>query len=328
MVDVVALMKKLATKKLRKILLIEGEDERILKGAVMAVEKNICEPVLLGNQKIILKLSAKLGLDPSGISIIEYKGHPKLDDYARELAEIRKKKKLSIEEAKKLLENPNYFGALLLRLGEVDGAVGGCKYSTADWMRPVFQVVGSKEGISIVSGICFMSFKDKTFFFADTDFIIKPNKEELAQIAINSNDFVKGLGIKPKVALLSHSTKGSGEHPSLEFIRDALRIVKKKRPDIVIDGEMQFDAAINPKAAKKKCPDSPIKGEANVLVFPDIAVGNVLIHALMEFTDSELYGSFPVGLSKPVINGGRNFSAKEIYDSILACAAEANMKND
>lgn len=310
------MIEKKAKQNLKKILLIEGEDERVIKAAKLAAKGKVCIPVLLAN----------INSNSKGIETIDYKNHPELKTFAKELYELRKHKGMTIEKAKELLKNPNYFGALMLKLGKVDGAVGGCKFSTAEWMRPVFQIIGTKEGVKTVSAVCFFIVKDKVYFFSDTDFNIKPDNEQLAQIAINAADFVKGIGIKPKVALLSYSTKGSGEHESLQPIREALAIIKKKRADIIIDGELQFDAAINPDAAKKKYPGSAIKGDANVLIFPDITVGNVLIHALTQLTNYRFFGSFPVGLTKPIMNGGRSFDAKQILDVITACAMECNLE--
>lgn len=324
--DILKLIKEKAQEKKNKILLVEGEDPRIIEGASIAVKEGICNPALLGNKETVEKTAKENNLSLEGIEIIDYTNYPDIDKLAEQLAELRKHKGLTKEKAKELLKNPNYFGALLLKLDKVDGAVGGCKFSSAEWMRPVFQVVGTKKEVPIVSAISFFIIKDKVFFISDTDFNIKPDKDKLAQIAINAADFVKGLGIEPKVALLSYSTKGSGEHPSLTFIREALAIVKEKRPDMLIDGELQVDAAINSDAAKKKCPDSVLKGEANTLIFPDITVGNVLTHSLIQFTDYRFYGAFPVGLAKPIMNGGRSFTPKQVYDAITACAMECNLK--
>ena len=324
--DILNLIKEKAQQKTNKILLVEGEDGRVVKAASLAVEEGICDPVLLGNKDMIIKAAAKKGASLDSITIVDYLNHPKLDEYAEKLAEIRSHKGLTVEKAKELLKNPNYFGALMLKLGEVDGAVGGCKYSSADWMRPVFQIIGAKEKGKIISAICFFIIKDKTYFFADTDFNIKPDAKQLSQIALNAASFVKGLGIEPKVAFLSYSTKGSGEHESLTLIRDALEYTKLKDPNLIVDGEMQLDAAVNPDAAAKKCPDSVLKGDVNTMIFPDIAVGNVLIHGLSQWTDYRFFGSFPIGLAKSVMNGGRSFDAKQIYDIITGCAMQTNLK--
>ena len=324
--DILQLIKEKALEKKNKILLIEGEDDRLVKAAALAVEERVCDPILLGSKETIIKVAAKKGVDLNGISIIEYVNHPNLDQYVEKLVELRHHKGMTKDKARELLKNPNYFGALMLKLGECDGAIGGCDYSSAEWMRPVFQIIGARKGVSTVSAISFFVIGDKVYFFSDTDFNIKPDSKQLAQIAINAADFVKGLGIEPKVAYLSYSTKGSGEHPVLELIRDALEVVQKKRPDITIDGELQLDAAINPDAASRKCPDSVLKGEANTLIFPDITVGNVLIHGLVQWTDYQFFGAFPVGLNHPVMNGGRSFDAMQIYNLIAACAMQCNLR--
>lgn len=323
--DILKLIEKKAKAKSRKILLIEGEDDRLIEAASMAAKNKICKPTLLGNRKNIEKTAKEKNIDLNGVEILEYEAHPKLSEFAEKLYELRKHKGMTAPQAKELLKNPNYFGALMVKLGYYDGALGGCKYSTAEWMRPVFQIIGAKKSVPVVSAICFFIIKGKPYFFSDTDFNIVPDENQLAQIAINAADFVKGLGIEPKVSLLSYSTKGSGEHESLSLIRNALKLVKEKRKDIIIDGELQLDASINPDAARRKCPDSVLKGEANTLIFPNITVGNVLIHGLTQWTDYQFFGSFPIGLEKPVMNGGRSFNAKQIYDLITACAMECNL---
>jgi len=320
--DILKLMKDKAQEKVSKILLIEGDEDRVIKAAELAVKEKICQPVLLGKKEDIYKSASKCGAHLDGIAIQEFS--PTDEDVA-ELVKLREHKGMTAEIAKETLKDPNAYGALLLKQKKYDAALGGCKFSTAEWMRPVFQIVGKKEGVKTVSSVCFMVMKGRTIFYSDTDFIIKPDTETLAQIALNAAEFVKWVGVEPKLALLSYSTKGSGEHPSLQTIRDALEIVKKKNPDLIIDGEMQVDAAINPKAAEKKCPDSPLRGDANTLIFPDITVGNVLIHSLVQLTNYEFYGSFPVGLARPVVNGGRSMNPTEIYRLILGAAMEANM---
>ncbi|MBD3164140.1 hypothetical protein GF323_02995 [Candidatus Woesearchaeota archaeon] len=323
--DILSLIKEKALEKKNKILMVEGEDERVIQAAAMCVENKICDPVLLGSRDTIIKAAAKRASSLDGITVMEYADIPELEKYALELAEIRRHKGLTKEKAKELLKNPNYFAALMLKVGKVDGAVGGCKYSSAEWMRPVFQIIGTKKDVSLVSAICFYVIKDRVFFFSDTDFNIKPDAKQLAQIALNAASFVKGLGLVPKIAMLSYSTKGSGEHESLKLIRDALEFVQLKDKELIIDGEMQLDAAVNPDAALKKCPDSVLKGDANILIFPEITVGNVLIHGLTQWTDYQFFGSFPIGLSKPVMNGGRSFDSRQIYDIMTACAMQCNL---
>ena len=320
--DVEQKIVKIAKKRSVRILLVEGEDERVLSAAAISVREGTAAPVLLGNKQRIISMAARRNINLNGMDIIE---HIVLDDDIDSLALLRKEKGVTREKAAELLKDPNYFAALKLKRGKADGALGGCLYSTAQWMRPVFQVIGKADGVSIISAICFVKLEDRTLFFSDTDFVIQPTYQELAQIALNAADFVEKLGIIPKIGLLSYSTHGSGEHPSLDKIRSALDLVRKTRKDLVIDGEIQFDAATNPKSAQRKCPDSPLNGEANILIFPDITVGNVLIHALTQLTGFKMYGSFPVGLAKPVINGGRSWNDRQVADAITACAAEVNL---
>ena len=326
MIDAKNRLLDLAKKKLRKILLVEGEDERVIEAARLAKGRKVAEPLLLGSQKNIEKIAKKNKINVEGIEIIDYLRLKDFGYYVNQLVEIRKNKGMDKEEAKKLLKNPNYFGALYLKLGKVHGAVGGCRYSTAEWMRPVFQVIGKKDGVICVSGLFIFTIKNRMFVCSDSDFVIAPSAEELAQIAVNAAGFAKAFGLKPKVAFLSHSTKGSGEHPVLERIRKAAKIANEKAPEFLIDAEYQFDAAINPNSAKRKCPNAKIQGDANVLIFPEIMSANIFAHSFTQLTDSKTYGTFPVGLQKAVANGGRSFNAEQIVDSIISCAAQINME--
>ncbi len=320
------LIKEKAKKKINKIAMIEGEDERVIEAANIALKEKIAKPVLIGEESKIKQVAKKHKLSLDGIEIIDYKNYKDIDKLAEKLYDLRKHKGLTLEEAKEWLKNPNYFGALITKIGLVDGVVGGCKFSTAEYMKPVFQVIGKRKGVLLVSGVFMMEHKGRIIILSDGDFNIVPNAEELAQIAINAADFAKGFGFKPKVAMLSHSTKGSGEHPILEKIRKAIDIVKEKRSDIIIDGELQFDAAYNADAAKRKCPDSPIKGDANVMIFPDIMSANIFAHSLLQLTDMPFIGTFAVGLDKIAVNGGRGNNAEQINNCIMYCAMQINME--
>jgi len=320
------LIKEKAKKKLNRIAMIEGEDERVIEAANIALKEKIAKPVLIGEEKKIKDVAKKHNLSLNGIEIIDYKNYNDIDKLAEKLYELRKHKGLTLEKAKEWLKNPNYFGALITKLGLVDGVVGGCKYNTAEYMKPVFQVIGKRKDILLVSGVFMMEHKGRVIILSDGDFNIMPNEEELAQIAINAADFAEGFGFKPKVAMLSHSTKGSGEHPIVERIRKATEIVKQKKPELVIDGELQFDAAYNADAAKRKCPDSPIQGDANVLIFPDIQSANIFAHSMLQITDIPFIGTFAVGLDKIAVNGGRGYGAEKIADCIMYCAMQINME--
>ena len=324
--SIMELIRKKAKKKMNKIALIEGEDERVIEAAGIALKDKIAKPVLIGEEKKIKEIAKKHNLSLNGIEVIDYKNYKGINKLAEKLYELRKHKGMTLEEAKMLLKNPNYFGALITKLGIVDGVVGGCRFSTAEYMKPVFQVIGKRKGVLLVSGVFVIEHKGRVTILSDGDFNIMPSEEELAQITINAADFAKGLGFKPKIAMLSHSTKGSGEHPILERIRKAIEIVKQKRKDIIIDGEMQFDAAYNKNSAKRKCPKSVIHGDANVMIFPDIMSANIFAHALAQLTDIPFIGTFAVGLDKIAVNGGRGYNAKQIAQCIMYCAMQVNMR--
>lgn len=326
MIDIKKKLVKLAQSQKRRILLIEGEDERVIEAARFAADKNLVHPLLLGSRKEIEKIAKKKGISLENIEIVDYLKLGDFYDYVHKLVEIRKKKGMAKDEAEKLLKNPNYFGALYVRLGKADGALGGCKYSTAEWMKPVFQVIGKRDDVFCVSGCFILTIKDRMFICSDSDLVIAPSAEELAQIAVNAAAFAQQFGLSPKVALLSHSTKGSGEHPSLDRIREACKIANDKAPEFLIDAEYQFDAATNPKSAARKCPGAKIQGDANVLVFPEIMAANIFAHSFTQLTDCRMYGTFTVGLRNAVANGGRSWNAEQIVDGIVSCAAQVNME--
>ncbi len=325
-INIVALIKDCARKHLKRVLLVEGEDDLIIEAASKAVAEKLAKPVLLGDERIIKNIAKDKKINLDGIEILDYK---KLDDlnskYAKQLYELRKAKGLELEEAQRLIQNPNYFGTLYVRFGKADAVIGGCKFTTAEFMKPAFQVIGKRKDVVCASGVSAIVMDDKVIFLSDTDFNIKPSVEELAQIAMNAAECAQSLGFTPKVALLSHSTKGSGEHPSLQPIREALAIVKKKKPELIIDGEMQADVAINPNSAKRKCPDSVIQGDANILIFPDIFSANISCHLLHQLAKIEIFGSFAWGMDKPVTNGGRGYNADEILNVIATAAFQANL---
>ncbi|MBI2136095.1 phosphate acetyltransferase [Candidatus Woesearchaeota archaeon] len=326
MVDLVNLIKERARKHLKRVLLVEGEDDRIIEAASKAVAQKLAKPILLGDERIIKNIAKDKQISLDGIEILDYKKFDDLNSkYAKQLYELRKAKGLGLEEAQRLMQNPNYFGTLYVRLGKADAVVGGCKFTTAEFMKPAFQVIGKRKDVVCASGVSAIVMGDRVIFLSDTDFSIKPSVEELAQIAMNAAECAQSLGFTPKVALLSHSTKGSGEHPCLQPIREALAIVKKKRPELIIDGEMQADAAISLNSAKRKCPGSVIQGDANVLIFPDIFSANISCHLLHQLAKIEIFGSFAWGMDKPVTNGGRGYNADEILNVIATAAFQANL---
>lgn len=320
-------VKDIARKKIRKILIVEGWDERAIQAVDSVLKEKLAKFVLLGNEKEIREKAKKLKVDLEDTEIIDWKTYPKRDKLAKELYELRKHKGMSLEDAKKVLDDENYFGCMLLHDGYVDGLAGSTIRPTADLMRPALQIIKTKPGATLVSEV-FSAYDDKigrVLFFSDCSLNIDPTAEQLAQMAINGADCVKGLGLEPKVAMLSFSTK-SEQHPVLEPIRKAVKIVKEKRPDILIDGEIQADAAISKDACKRKCPDSPLKGEANVLIFPNLTAANIATHLLLRLSNLKFLFTTLMGIRKPVKIVGRSVSVELVEYALISCAAKANME--
>jgi len=247
-------------------------------------------------------------------------------DFSLALYELRKDKGISMDEAKKLLKEPIYYAMMMLKKGLIDGVVSGVAHSTAHTFRPALQIIKTKPNIKTASSYFIISLKEKELFFADCSMNIDPDADKLADIAISTADSATLLGLKPKVAMLSFSTKGSGEHESLEKVKKAVEIVKGRRKDIIIDGEMQVDAAIVPWVAKLKCPDSPVKGEANVLIFPDLNSGNISYKIANWLGDAMAIGPIAQGLDKPVNDLSRGATVKEIVLVTAVTALQAQSK--
>lgn len=325
-IDLVGIMEKFAKKKPVKILVCEGHDERMLKASEYILKKKLAKLILLGNPKDIENKAKKLKLDISNAEILDYKNSELKNKLAEKLVELRKHKGLTLEQAKKLIEDENYFGCMYVYSGYADAIASSAICPTAAIMRPALQIL--RKG-TLVSEICILNDvkNNRTLFGTDFSLNISPNAEELAQITLNAVRCVRRFNIEPKVALLSFSTKGSGgDVPELQPIKDALEIVKKKEPKLIIDGELQVDAAVSKFGMKKKCPDSPLKGEANTLIFPNLMASNIFAHGLGQFSDMTLDFSIIEGLSKPVGIVGRSTPVETVRNIITSCAMQVNSK--
>ena len=324
-INLIKIMEEAARKKPVKILVCEAHDERMLKASAEILKRKLAKIILSGNLEIIKEKAKKLKLDIKNAEILDFKNSELKEELAEKLAEIRKHKGMTLEEAKKLIEDENYFGCMYVYCGYADGIAGSAICSTAALMRPALQILRKEK---IVSEVCtFTDVKNnRTLFGTDFSLNINPNAEELAQIALNAVKCVKRFNIIPKVALLSFSTKGSGgDVPELQPIKDALKIIKEKEPKLIIDGEMQVDAAVNKFAVKKKCPDSPLKGEANTLIFPNLMSSNIFAHSIGQFSDMTLDFAILEGLSKPVGIVGRSTPIDTVRNVIVSCAMQANL---
>lgn len=281
----------------KRVVYPEGEETKIIRAAAIVQEEKIGEPILIGREEVIRRKIEELGLrlDPKIVCIETF---PRFEEYAKKLYELRMRKGVTMRDARRLLRNPNYFGAMMVYMDEADAFVSGLTYHYPEVLRPALQIVKTKDEVKKVAGLYIMVFKDKVLFFTDATVNIEPTSEELAEIAILAADFARKFEIEPKVAMLSFSNFGSTRHPLQEKVRRAVEIVKERRPDIIIDGEMQADTAVVPEIAMQHFPFSKIKGDANVLVFPDLEAANVAYKLLQRLGGAEAIGPILMGTGK------------------------------
>ncbi len=321
MSELIDQIKEKAKQRRKTIVLPEAHDERVIQAAEKLTKDNICSTILLGNENKIREDAKKLNVDLTGIRIIDPLKSDKLTDFTNIYFNLRKTKGVDFEKAKETMKNNLFFGAMMVREGMADGFVGGSASPTADVLRAGIHCVGMPEGISIVSSFFLMVFPDKTYAFADCAVVPNPDEKQLADIAISTADnFSKLVGEEPLVAMLSFSTKGSAEHEMVDKVRKATEIVKKKRPDLKVDGELQFDAAIVEKVGKSKAPGSEIAGRANVLIFPDLNAGNIGYKIAQRLGGAEAIGPIVQGLRKPIFDLSRGCSVDDIVNTAaIAC---------
>jgi len=316
----------------KTIVLPEGTEERNLRAADYVLKEKIAAIILLGNKDEILKKASGFSLQNIGkATIIDPTNHPQKEYYAKMLAEIRKKKGMTYEEALKKVEEPLYLSTLLIKDGKADGEVSGAEHATGDVLRPAFQIIKTLPGVSAVSGAFIMILKDKNFgtdgvmVFADCAVNPDPSVRELAEIAVESAKTAKNIaGIAPRVAMLSFSTKGSARHEKVDKVVEAMNMAKTMNPDLQIDGELQADAAIIEAIGKKKAPGSPIAGKANVLVFPSLESGNIAYKLVQRLAGAEAVGPVLQGLAAPINDLSRGCSVDDIINMIAITANQAN----
>ncbi len=300
----------------KTIVLPESSDERVLKAAEIINREGIAKVILLGNEDNIRNEAQKLNLNLQGVRIIEPEKSGLSSDFANIYFNLRKNKGITIEEARETVKNNLYFGAMLVREGMADGSVAGSASPTANVLRAAIQCVGMPEGISIVSSLFLMVFPGRVFSFADCAVVPNPDAAQLADIAISTADNHKKLtGEEPYVAMLSFSTKGSAKHELIDKVVEATNLAKEKRPDLTIDGELQFDAAIVDSVGRKKAPDSPVAGRANVLIFPDLQAGNIGYKIAQRLGGAEAIGPIVQGLKKPLFDLSRGCNVDDIVNT-------------
>lgn len=302
----------------------EGTDPRVLTAAGRLKIERLAEPIILGNVEQVKENLASVGFNGDVFHIIDPASYEQMEEMLSVFLEIRKGKTTELE-AKKILRDVNYFGVMLVQMGLADGMVSGAIHSTADTVRPALQIIKTKPGISRTSGVFIMN-RDSTgekLLFGDCAINISPNAQELAEIAVNTAETAKIFDIEPNVAMLSFSSKGSGKSPDVDRVVDATRLAKELSPNLRIDGELQFDAAYVPAAAKIKAPGSKVAGYANVFIFPDLQSGNIGYKIAERLGMFEAIGPILQGLNKPVNDLSRGSNDEDIYKLSIITAAQA-----
>ena len=308
----------------KTIVLPEGEEDRIIKAADYLLERDIVNLIIVGEKDQILARGAELGLKSLEKATFQSMSDEEvLVPMVAKLCELRAKKGMTEEQARKQLTDASYFGTMLVVLGKADGLVSGSINSTANTVRPALQVIKTKPGQSLVSGAFLMCFKDHVAVFADCAINLNPNAEQLADIAIQSAETAAAFGIEPKVGMLSYSTLGSGKGPDVDVVEEATRLLKEKAPDLPVVGSVQFDAAWSPTVAATKAKGDPVAGHVNVFVFPDLCAGNIGYKAVQRSSGALAIGPVLQGLNKPVNDLSRGSLVQDIINTIALTAIEA-----
>lgn len=322
MADIFSTVQEKVAGKGVKIVFPEGMDERILTAVQKLADSKVLQPIVVGKKQEVEAKAKELGLTLDGVDVYDPHTYEGFEELVQAFVE-RRKGKATEEQARKALLDENYFGTMLVYKGLADGLVSGAAHSTADTVRPALQIIKTKEGVKKTSGVFIMARGEEQYVFADCAINIAPDSQDLAEIAIESANTAKMFDIEPRVAMLSFSTKGSAKSDETEKVSEAVRIAKEKAPELVLDGEFQFDAAFVPSVAAKKAPDSVIKGDASVFVFPSLEAGNIGYKIAQRLGNFEAVGPILQGLNQPVNDLSRGCNAEDVYNLALITAAQA-----
>ena len=310
----------------KKIVFTEGNDPRILEAASRLLASNFLHPILVGNPDEIAKVAEESGFNIRGAEIIDPMKYDRFDEMVEMFCELRKSKGVTPEQARGILSQANYFGTMLVKMGVADSLLGGATYSTADTVRPALQLIKTKPGNTIVSS-CFILVRpsatgeNEVLAMGDCAINLKPSEDQLAEIAWEVAECGKHFGIDPKVAFLSYSTLGSGKGEDVDKMRNAAAKAKELYPSLPIEGELQFDAAVSPRVARTKCPNSEVAGQANTFIFPDINAGNIGYKIAQRLGNFDAYGPILLGLNAPINDLSRGCNAEEVYSMAIITAA-------
>lgn len=305
----------------KKIVFTEGTDARILEASSRLLASNFLEPILVGKVEDVEKAAEECGFNIRGAQIIDPEEYDRMDEMVDLFCELRKSKGVTPEQARKMLSSANYFGTMLVKMGKADCLLGGATYSTADTVRPALQLIKCKPGIKSVSSCFIMVRGDEKLAMGDCAINIDPSEDEIVESTVETAHTAEIFGIDPKVALLSYSTKGSGKGETVDKMRNATLRVQEAHPELKVDGELQFDAAVAPEVGKLKAPNSTVAGEANVFIFPNINAGNIGYKIAQRLGGFAAYGPILQGLNAPINDLSRGCDAEEVYKMSLITAA-------
>ena len=312
----------------KKIVFTEGSDPRIIEASSRLLAANFLTPILVGKEDEIFKAAEEAGYNIKGATIIDPENFDRFDEMVDMFCEIRKSKGMTPEKAIPMLKQANYFGTMLVKMGVADALLGGATYSTADTVRPALQIIKTKPNNTIVSS-CFILVREaatgenEVLAMGDCAINIKPSEDELVEVAYETSECAKVFGIDPKVAFLSYSTLGSGKGEDVDKMRNATAKTKAKHPEMEVEGELQFDAAVSPRVARTKCPDSKVAGHANTFIFPDINAGNIGYKIAQRLGNFDAYGPILLGLNAPINDLSRGCNALEVYSMAIITASLA-----
>lgn len=331
----IEIIKEKASKDIKTIVLPETTDIRVLKATEIINKEKFAKVVLIGNEAEVNKLLKENNINIGNTKIINPEKSEKKEEYANTLYELRKAKGMTKEQAEELILNPVYYGMMMVKLDEADGLVSGAAHSTADTLRPALQIIKTAPGTKLVSTFAAMDVpncefgENGLFFFGDCGLNQNPNSEELAQIALSTaRSFENLVGAKAKVAMLSYSTMGSAKAEEVTKVQEATKIAKENASELMLDGEMQLDAAIVPEIAKSKAPESKVAGHANVLIFPELEAGNIGYKLVERLGKAEAYGPICQGIAKPVNDLSRGCKAEDIAGVVAITAVQAQINRE
>lgn len=323
-------MKEKARQNIKTILLPESEDVRVIQAAADVEEEGFAKAVLIGNEENVKQIALDNNIDVSKVTIINPLKSEKFGEYSNKFYELRKAKGMTPEKAKEIMKEPIYFGTMMVKVGDADGIVSGACHPTAHTLRPALQILKTAPGTKLVSAFFMMIVPNCTygengvFLFSDSGLNENPDSDALSEIAISSSKSFELLtGKTPKIAMLSYSSHGSAKSELTEKVIKATNLVKEKAPDLLVDGELQLDAAIIPEVAEYKANGSPLKGEANILIFPDLNAGNIGYKLVHRLAKAEAYGPLCQGIAKPVNDLSRGCSSKDIEGVVAITAVQA-----